>query len=97
MRQRKTLDVTEFDILAEIERLRQAAHHNKTRFTPEQDAALWSARQPGRMPVKWDLLRDVWAKKWETVPCEAAMRERLRRLVAAGGPQGVNAKTTRGG
>jgi len=79
-RKRKSLDVDELDIMAEIDAMRPTKSSYKRSFTPEQDAALWAARRPeGKTPVRWADLLDWWEKRWGNINVDT-MRRRLREL-----------------
>lgn len=76
------LDIDEFDIMAEIEKLRPAGHHKTWRFTPEMDKALLAARDcRATEQVPWQQLCALWAKKWRPIS-QDTLRTRLRELQA---------------
>jgi hypothetical protein len=81
-RKRPALDITEEDILAEIESMRPTRSPYLRQFTAEQDKALLAARscEPGRR-VKWADLLDWWRGKWGNINNDT-LRRRLRELEA---------------
>ena len=93
----RSLGITEFDIMAELEKLRDAPDPRTTKFTPQQDAFLWVARGPGALkPVPWDAIRSLWTQKWGSGPNLDTMRRRLKFLEMQGGPEVAAPKKKRG-
>lgn len=86
-RKRKTLDICESDLLAEIEAMRPTTSTRMRQFSPEQDAALWVARGPqAGNKVPWHKLTEWWAAKWGIINVDT-LRRRLREMEAQGGPK----------
>lgn len=81
-RKRPNLDITEEDILAEIEAMRPTFSSYARQFTADQDKALLAARscEAGRR-VKWADLIEWWRGKWGNINVDT-LRRRLRELEA---------------
>jgi hypothetical protein len=78
----KKLNIDEFDIMAELEKIRPNGHHKTLHFTDEMDMVLLAARDcPANHQVRWRDLCEIWAKKWQPVS-QDTLRARLRELQA---------------
>lgn len=85
-RLRKTLDITEMDIIAEIEAMRSKPDPRVRQFTREQDVALYTARDPkAARRVAWYEFIAWWeARGWGRVN-EQTLRRRMGEIEADGG------------
>ena len=79
MRKRKNLDITEDDLLREVDSMRKEIDPRRRTFTEEQDKALAYARS-GDRKVGWDDIQSFWlAKGWGNI-AKDTLRRRLREL-----------------
>lgn len=87
-RLRKTLDITEMDIIAELDAIRERPDPRASTFTLEQDLVLWHARGPHQeRKIPWNSLKTLWEKHWPQRISEGTLRNRLAVLVEQGGPK----------
>lgn len=82
------LDISEQDIIQQLDQIRNRPDPRAFIFTPEQDLVLWHARGPHQeQKIPWESLKIFWKKRWPQGVAESTLRNRLEYLADQGGPK----------